>query len=202
MLLPGLDDSEAVETIMNAAHGLLLTGGGDIDPLLFNEEPQPSLTGLDSRRDAAEMEAARIALEKGMPVFGICRGIQLLNIALGGTLVQDINSSMERALEHQTRETNLFLGHSIAIEEGSLLSEILGSTETMVNSRHHQAVKIVGAGMKISARSEDGIIEGIEADNGKPILGLQCHPENSAEEHPRFQNLFNWLVTEADKFRT
>ncbi len=200
--IPAFDDRESVETLMDRADGLLLTGGSDIHSKHFKKELHPNAKPIDPKRDFSDLESARIALDRGIPVFGICRGCQVLNVALGGTLIQDIPTQTDTDIVHQTQEKSLKNGHRIKIKENSLLADIMGCKETMVNTRHHQAVLELGKGLKTAAHADDGITEGIESSEDKPLIGLQCHPENLAEEHPRFQNLFDWLIGKAELYRS
>lgn len=197
LLLPYLSDMESVRSALESAHGMLLTGGGDVVSRVYGEEPHPKSFFQDPARDDMEIEATRLAIEMGLPILGICRGIQLLNVALGGTLVQDIPSQVPDAINHSVKCVAPVLLHSVDVEEGSLLARILGTTSLAVNSYHHQAVKELGNGLKATCWAKDGVIEGIESSEGKSIVGVQFHPEEIAPEHPAFQALFNWLVAEA-----
>lgn len=197
ILLPRTNDKNIISAVMDKIDGLLLTGGGDVVSLNYGEQPHPKAVYQDPIRDEMELEAIKIAVKKGVPILGICRGIQILNVAFGGTLEQDIPSSVADAVLHYTRPRDKYLAHTIEIEKNSLLAKVLGTTKTNVNSWHHQAVKDVGKGLKINSRALDGVIEGIEADDGKPILAVQCHPEDCNQEYPIFKKLFDWLVKEA-----
>ena len=201
ILLPRSDDAEVMASVMARVDGLLLTGGGDVVSLAYGEEPHPKAFGQDPVRDVAEFAAVRIALERGLPVLGICRGIQSLNVALGGTLIQDVPSQVAGACQHYTRASENMLAHTIDVEPDSLLARVLGVTTMAVNSWHHQAVKDVGEGLRVNCRARDGVIEGAESADGRPILAVQCHPEDSAEQWPVFQQLFDWLVAEAGNAR-
>ncbi len=197
VLLPRTDDEEAIATALQAADALLLTGGGDVVSLAYDEEPHPSSIYQDPVRDAEEFSAVRTAVERELPVLGICRGIQSLNVALGGNLVQDVLSQIQGAVQHYTHASECVLAHTVDIEDGSLLARVLGTTSIAVNSWHHQAVKKPADGLRVCARARDGVIEGLEAEDGRPILAVQCHPEDTAEAYPVFQKLFDWLVGEA-----
>lgn len=201
VLLPRSDDEGVMASVMARVDGLLLTGGGDVVSLGYGEEPHPRAFGQDPVRDAAEFAAIRIALERGLPVLGICRGIQALNAALGGTLVQDVPSQVKGACQHYTRASETLLVHTITIEPDSLLARVLGVTSTAVNSWHHQAVRDLGEGLRVNCRARDGVVEGVESADGRPILAVQCHPEDSAEQWPVFRRLFEWLVAEAGRDR-
>jgi len=197
VLLPRSDDEEVMASVMERVDALLLTGGGDVLSLAYGEEPHPKAAHQDPVRDVSEFAAVRLAMERGMPVLGICRGIQVLNVALGGTLVQDVPSQVEGAFLHYTRASEKTLTHTIDIEPDSLLARVLGVTTTPVNSWHHQAVKEAGEGLRVNSHARDGVIEGVESADGRPILAVQCHPEDSVERWPIFQRLFDWLVDEA-----
>jgi len=202
ILLPCTEDAEAVAAAVGVVDGLLLTGGGDVVALAYGEEPHPTAKGQDPVRDAAELQAIRVALDRGIPILGICRGIQALNVAFGGTLIQDIPSQVPGAFQHYTHAAENMLAHTVDIEADSLLAQVLAVTSMAVNSRHHQAVKELGAGLRTNCRARDGVIEGIEASNGRPVLAVQCHPEDSAKDRPLFQKLFDWLVEEAGASRS
>jgi putative glutamine amidotransferase len=197
VILPRIGDRDAARAAVEAADGLLLTGGGDIVALAYGEEPHPASKLQDPVRDETEIEVTHAALQRDMPIFGICRGVQLLNVALGGTLVQDVPTQVPGAVKHSAEGLDPVLLHTIDIEPDSLLARILGTTSLAVNSFHHQAVRDAGQGLRVNCRARDGVIEGLEAEDGRPVLGVQFHPEEIAEQNPRFQALFDWLVAEA-----
>jgi putative glutamine amidotransferase len=165
----------------NGFAGLILSGGGDIDIRYFNGEPNPAIGEPSPQRDALELALVKLALETDCPVFGICRGIQVLNVALGGTLYTDIPSQYKTSIVHST-PANLgrqFLAHEVEIDEDSQLAHILGSNRIEVNSFHHQAIKELAKGLKVTARAIDGLIEAVELTGArKPVFGVQWHPEN------------------------
>ena len=178
--------------------GLLLSGGGDIVSLRYGQEPHPAGKYQDPVRDAMEAAALEHSLDRGIPILAICRGIQVLNVALGGTLIQDIPTQVQNPLLHYVRGApEPVLVHTLTIEPDTLLARALGTTSTASNSWHHQAVARVAPGLRVNCRSADDVIEGIEAEDGRPILGIQCHPEDVAEDYPLFRKLFDWLVREA-----
>jgi len=197
VLLPETADRQAVIAMIGRVDGLLLPGGGDVVSLAYGEEPHPTAKYQDPVLDEMEFLAARVAIDRGIPILGICRGIQSLNVALGGTLIQDIESQVPGAVQHWARPRDATRGHTIDVEPGSLLARVLGTKTLAVNSYHHQAVKDVAEGLRASARSRDGVIEGLEAADGRPILAVQCHPEEMRESQPALRNLFEWLVREA-----
>ncbi len=165
--------------------GLLVTGGGaDIDPSLYGQEPHPETDGPpDRERDLMELALTRAALEADLPLLAICRGMQLLNVVHGG----DLNQHIPEATLHRVKPPpghRHEIVHTIRVEPGTRLAEILGATEHPVNSRHHQAVAHVGQHLKISARAPDGVIEAIERSNRRFVLGCQWHPEESIRTNP------------------
>jgi putative glutamine amidotransferase len=197
VILPCLADREAIDAAVQAADGVLLTGGGDIVSLAYGEEPHATSKLQDPTRDEMEFEVTRRALDRRLPILGICRGVQVLNVALGGTLIQDVPSQVPGAVQHYSGGLDTVLLHTVAIEEDSLLARVLGATAMAVNSWHHQAVKEVGQDLRVNCRARDGVIEGLEATDGRPILGVQFHPEECTAAYPQFRTLFDWLTHEA-----
>lgn len=194
LLAPRHMDGEATAALVEIADGLLLTGGGDVVSLAYGAEPHPASAYQDPVRDAMELAATRAALARNLPILGICRGIQLLNVALGGTLIQDIPTEISNALGHYARAVAPVQMHTVDIEDGSLLARVLDAPALAVNSYHHQAIEKLGRGLRVNCRARDGVIEGVESDEDHPILAVQFHPEEHAATDPRMQALFNWLV--------
>lgn len=201
VLLPRLDDLSVCRCFTEVIDGLLLTGGGDIVSLRYGEEPHPSSRYQDPVRDEMEFELLRLAIERGIPVLGICRGLQVINVGLGGTLIQDIPSQVSAAVQHWTNAVDTVLCHTVYIEEGSLLAQVLGMTKLATNSWHHQSVNKVGKGLKVNCRTSDGVVEGLESTEGLPVLAVQFHPEESSLSYPIFQKLFDWLVLESKNYK-
>lgn len=174
--------------------GLLLTGGGDIDPALYGAAPHSTFSAAEPGRDAFEIALVRAVLEAGKPVFAICRGMQVLNVALGGDLVQDIPTEVNGAAHHDVREPRYALAHEVWTTQGSRFStlmreKLVDGESCQVNSRHHQAVKHLGAGLEVVATAPDGVIEAVERP-GAFCLGVQWHPENfwrTGEFRPLFE---------------
>jgi putative glutamine amidotransferase len=194
LLIPCMADEEAVASLVAAADGLLLTGGGDVSALAYGEEPHPASKYQDPIRDAMETAATRRALDRGIPVLGVCRGIQVLNVALGGTLIQDIPTEVPGACLHAAAPLSPLVVHTVEAESDSLFARVMGGTAFAVNSYHHQAVKTPGHEMRITGRAKDGVVEAVEAADGRPVLGVQFHPEELAGQEARFQAPFDWLV--------
>jgi putative glutamine amidotransferase len=175
-----------------ACDGLMLTGGGDIEPRTYGEAPTATLMSVDPTRDAAELAATRAALMAGLPVLGICRGIQLLAVAGGGTLHQDLGAAGFTG-HHWEEERQHEAVHLVEVDAGSIAASVVAA-DRRVNSIHHQAVKTVGADLAITARSEDGVIEAVEGDR---VLGVQWHPERLFTTDPRHLAPFAWFVEQA-----
>jgi putative glutamine amidotransferase len=186
-----LDEVEAKQRLTRF-DGLLLTGGGDLDPSLYGEERRPECAGIDPHRDAFELPLVSAAVDIGLPVFGICRGVQALNVALGGTLRQHIDEN--DPIDHGQGPE--WVKHKVQLEPGSLISRIMRSEEVEVGSSHHQAIAQLGGGLKPTGWAGDGVIEAVEMEDGW-VLGVQWHPELTAEDDPAQQRLFESFVEKA-----
>ena len=192
------DAAQLAGEILDNCDGLLLSGGTDVDPKIFGDVPHTALGRVDAPRDPFEITLAREAVRRNMPVLGICRGLQVLNVALGGTLIQDIPSDVPGALSHETGEDRLVIAHDVVIEPGSRLASLLSTTRVGTNSFHHQAAKRVGEGLTVSATSaEDGIVEGLEMRDRTFVVAVQWHPENFWRTSPAFDGLFTGFVEAA-----
>jgi len=194
LVIPVFEDMALAETYIGMIDGLLLSGGGDISPHLFGEEPHRKLGAVDLERDMVEMELTKLALERDLPLFAICRGIQVLNVTAGGTLYQDLSQHSGEVLKHRQRAAGWYGSHTIKVVEGSLLHKIIGKSVIHVNSYHHQAVRMPAEGFVVSATSLDGIIEAIESPRHKFVLGVQFHPEMMWRRHPEAAALFRSFV--------
>jgi putative glutamine amidotransferase len=178
-----LEVSESPRKVLEEIDGVLLTGGGDIDPVLYGEDRHPTVDDAEPGRDEFEIDLVRRAMSADVPVLAICRGSQVLNVAAGGTLVQDIPSAVRSDLPHSLKEPKNSIAHAITVSPGSRLREALGpsidaANTCRVNSRHHQSVGRLGSGLMASAVAADGVIEGIEGEGASFCLGVQWHPEN------------------------
>lgn len=163
--------------------GLMLTGGPDVDPALWGGRLHPTMHLAKPGRDAYEIAMVRLAVERDLPVLAICRGLQVLNVALGGTLVDDIPSRIGGALAHALREPADALAHKVSVTRDSLLGHVLarrlaGGATVQVNSRHHQSVQDVAPGLVISSTAPDGVVEAVEHPDRSFCVGVQWHPEN------------------------
>lgn len=181
LLVPPQPENAA--EVVACLDGLLMAGGRDCDPALYGQAPVPSLEPMDLRRQENDLALVRAAFAAGVPVLGICLGLQMMNVAAGGSLIQDIESQYDTVIRHASAPENR-VRHDVRIEEGTRLSSILGASEMTVNSSHHQAVDGLGNGLRISARAPDGIVEGIEDPSHPFFLGVQWHPEDLGHELP------------------
>jgi putative glutamine amidotransferase len=181
-----VDPSMPVADALAGVDGLLLTGGGDVEPARYGESPREGLDDVDPARDEFEIALVAAARERDLPIFAICRGVQVLNVAAGGTLVQDIPSQIQGALNHSLgvpQHQAYELAHEVWVEKDSLLAKLMaerliGADTCEVNSRHHQAVKTVAGGYRVTATAPDGVVEAIEDPSKRFCLGVQWHPEN------------------------
>lgn len=203
ILIPATDDMDALREIVERIDGLLLSGGADIEARYFGESNLEGLTDIIPERDTYDFLLLKIASDRQLPIFGICRGMQLMNVAFGGSLWQDIPSQYPiNTVTHNVLTDKEKPVHGVKIENDSVLSVISGCVETGVNSRHHQAVKQIAPGFRVSATAPDGIIEAIEAFPLYRMLGVQWHPENMATDgdNKQMQQFFRRLVDEASLF--
>lgn len=195
LILPTVN-SELVEYYYALADGFIFSGGGDVDPVFFGEAPVKGLGRITPERDEFELSLARIALKGKKPVLGICRGIQILNIAAGGDVYQDISEITP--LEHNQKAPLWYPFHYIEVSPESILHSLLGQTKAKVNSFHHQVVRRVGEGLKKVAWTSDGLIEAIESkDPSRTIIGVQWHPECSWDKDDFSQKIFRYLINKA-----
>lgn len=199
VLLPLLDGDEALLDIYQRLDGLLLAGGGDIAPHHFGETRFARLRRVDPPRDRAELLLARQAVKDDLPVLAICRGIQVLNVASGGTLYQDISVQIPHALRHDfhPEHSRNYLGHEVCTQPGTRLAGILGGERFGVNSFHHQSIKGVAPGLQVTAYAPDGVIEAVEAQGNRFVIGVQWHPEDLIDDNPRMRQLFEAFSEEA-----
>lgn len=193
LILPSLSLELAAATL-ERVHGLILSGGGDLDPAYFGEEPLPLTKKITPRRDAFEIAVARVALIRQVPVLGICRGLQVLNVAAGGKVLQDISLGICNPLKHFQDAPRWHGTHHIEILPGSKLASIFATLRLRVNSFHHQAVSRLPPAFKATAWAPDGVIEAIEAEAHPFAVGVQFHPETMWEKESVFLKLFAALI--------
>ena len=195
--------NDTPDDVVARVDGLLLPGGGDVLPSLYGEAPHATYSAAEAGRDEYEMALARRAVEADMALLAICRGVQVLNVALGGTLVQDIPTEVPGSVDHDIREPRAAIAHEVWMTSGTLLERLMRSRIEEgdafdVNSRHHQAPKALGAGLVVSGTAPDGVIEAIEDPARRFCLGVQWHPENFYRTG-EFRALFEGLVAACRK---
>ncbi len=203
LVIPAYEDMATLVATLERIDGLLLSGGGDLNPMLLDEEPVPGLGGICPQRDKAELWLIRMAYNRQLPILGICRGIQMMAAALGGSVYQDLKSqyTANPLIKHSQDLAREYASHTVRIEQDSLLYRIMGSDKLAVNSFHHQAVRNPGACFRVSAYAPDGVIEAIESTEHKSLLGVQWHPECFAlRADYSMMPLFEWLIGEAESF--
>jgi putative glutamine amidotransferase len=174
----------SLECLMDLADGLLLTGGEDVSPGQYGEDPHPNLGLTNPLRDEMELQALESALRRELPVLAICRGMQLLNVCFGGSLFQDLPSQRPGDLVHEQEAPVGHRWHSAEVADGSRLERIFGATDLFINSFHHQAVKRLGSGLRAVAWADDGVVEAVESVEHPWVFGVQWHPERGEAESP------------------
>lgn len=192
------DSHDAPEAIVARVSGVMLTGGGDVDPALYGATPHDTYEAAEPGRDSFEMALARAAIAADKPLLAICRGMQVLNVAMGGTLIQDIPSEVAGALTHSIREPRFHIAHEVWVTKDSrlwtIMADKLDGESLQVNSRHHQAVKQVAPDFEVSATAPDGVIEAMERPASRFCVAVQWHPENfwrTGEFRPLFEQFLN-----------
>jgi putative glutamine amidotransferase len=179
MVIPPQPENAAA--VVESLDGLLLAGGDDCDPAVYGESRHPSCEPMDVRRQENDLALARAARERGIPTLGICLGLQVMNVAAGGSLIQDISSAMETEIDHASEPSDRNR-HDVLIEEETKLASIIGGGEVNVNSSHHQAIGRVAGGFRVTAHAPDGIVEGLEDPAHPFYVGVQWHPEDMTGE--------------------
>jgi microsomal dipeptidase-like Zn-dependent dipeptidase/gamma-glutamyl-gamma-aminobutyrate hydrolase PuuD len=204
VIIPPIEDRDVLIDTLSHIDGLLLSGGGDLNPLFMDEEPVPALRGINPRRDKAELLMVRLAFDRQIPILGICRGIQVLAAALDGRVYQDLETEIQNVglIKHSQDLPREYASHTVTLTEDSLLRSIMAADTLVVNSFHHQAVCNPGPHLRVSAISCDGVIEAVESTEYKSILGVQWHPECFILRGDRcMMPLFEWLADEARNYR-
>jgi len=201
VLLPTLESEELGKAVLERLDGILLTGGVDVDPWYYGQLPMRGLGSLSPERDWVEIALAREALERGVPLLAICRGIQVLNVAAGGTLYQDLATQVPDSLNHWQRAPRWHPTHPVRLSRGSRIRDIMGAEEVRVNTFHHQAIKDLAPGFTVTGRAPDGVIEAIEAAEHAFALGIQWHAEGMWEKDHTQLGPFRALVEAARERR-
>lgn len=184
VLITPAHSSAAISAIVSACAGIVLTGGEDVDPARYGEKPSPALGSVVRERDEMEWRVLDAALPRGVPVFGICRGLQVLNVYLGGTLYQDLNTERPGSVLHQQAEPWGRGSHYVSVAADTLLAEAIGSDRIFINSFHHQGIRDLAPTLRVTARAEDGLAEGVEAPDHPWLIGVQWHPERHEATAP------------------
>lgn len=189
-------DAESSRTLLERVDALVLTGGDDVSPARYGEPPHPALGRISDERDAAEIALVQTARELGLPTLAICRGVQILNVALGGTLIQDIPSQVGAEINHDPDTPRTSHSHQVEIATDSRLARAIGVTHMEVNSVHHQAIRRVAPTLRVVATAPDGVIEGVETAPDDPwwCVGVQWHPEDMFERSEPDARLFSALA--------
>lgn len=193
-IMPICENENIIKKMIENVDGVIMTGGVDIHPFKFNEEPNPKIGEISKERDDFDFLIMKHAFENNKPIFGICRGIQLINVFFGGTLIQDINSQKNTKILHSQTAPRDVATHKIKIKKDSIISDIFG-TSAEVNSFHHQAINKLSKDFKITSEANDGIVESIEyKKKDRFIFGVQWHPECMTEKDEKMQNIFSMFV--------
>ncbi len=194
LLLPSTEREDVISIYADMINGLLIAGGDDIEPRFYNEseERDAGIKGIDPKRTIFELKLYHKAVSKEIPILGLCAGHQLINVASGGTLYQDIPLQLPNSIKH--RQDDSYPNHIIEIKHSTRLHKIIDVTSVEVNSHHHQSIKDLAGGFIINATASDGIIEGIEGTDHRFIMGLQFHPENLYKEKAIFRRIFNEFI--------
>ncbi len=201
VLIPSDTPPEDVSALLDTFDGLLLTGGGDIAPERYGGSPHPAVYGLRPSRDALEIALVREAIAQGKPFLGICRGIQVLNVALGGTLYEDLTTQYPQALRHRSdaKTEREMLAHGVRLAAGSRLARLFDAERLEVNSLHHQGIRDLAPGLEATAWADDGLVEAVEVSNHPFGLAVQWHPEWLYQKYPRHAVVFRALVEAAQE---
>jgi putative glutamine amidotransferase len=190
-----VDPAGDLVPLLDRVDAVVLTGGPDVDPAWYGEEPHEAVYGVDRAADEAEIALTRAALERGTPVLAICRGLQVVNVARGGTLHQHLADVPDSGAHGRPGETGGAHEHEVDVVPGSRLAAVFGTNRVVASCHHHQAVAKLGEGLRVAATAADGTVEGLEADDG-PLLAVQWHPEDTAGRDATQQRLFDALVSQ------
>jgi putative glutamine amidotransferase len=206
-MIPLITDEETLRGIYESLDGVFLPGGADIDPVSYGTTPHPACDKTDRDRDRVELTLAKWALADDKPVLGVCRGMQLINVALGGSLYQDLASQFPNGIKHDyfpfggQNHARDYLAHEVRIADGSRLARLFGAGPAKVNSMHHQGVRTLGAGLVATAHAPDGLVEAVEGAGPNYLFAVQWHPEALTERDPSTRRLFAEFVEAAGEYR-
>ena len=198
-LIPLVDD-ETLRGVYDALDAVFLPGGADIDPVSYGTASHALCDKTDRERDRVELALARWAIDDGKPILGVCRGMQLINLAAGGTLFQDIAEQMPESIKHDyfpfsgQHFTRDYLAHEVSVVPGTRLAGVFGAGSLRVNSMHHQGVRDIGDGLVVSATAPDGLVEALESNDGQYVVGVQWHPEALTDSQSAARQLFDEFV--------
>ncbi|HHQ5666825.1 TPA: gamma-glutamyl-gamma-aminobutyrate hydrolase family protein [Clostridioides difficile] len=198
-IVPIVYDDEIIKEQVSNIDALILSGGQDVNPLIWKEEPHNKLGAISPKRDSFDMKLLKHALDMKKPVLGICRGEQIINVTEGGSLYQDLSLIEGAYIKHNQQHLSNVPAHTVQIKEGTKLYEILGEKEVLVNSFHHLVVNKVAPGYIVSATSKDGLIEAIEKEGSEFVIGIQWHPEMMTRDYDNMKKIFMAIVKEASK---
>lgn len=196
LLIP-YQPQKSLQQVVAVLDGLVLPGGIDVDPARYGQAPVVACGSIDPLWDELDLNTLRLALERDLPVLAICRGMQVLNVALGGSLVQDIPSQIEEAIKHRQEAPGWHATHAISLQDGCLLGDIWGDAPARVNSFHHQSIASFGRGLRVCATAPDGVIEAVEAVEHRFVLGVQWHPELMVQRCEAARRIFARFVESA-----
>jgi len=194
VLLPCRGDQDVIAALLECVDGLVISGGDDMDPRHYRQEPVPGLERIDPLRDQLDLALIPAALERQVPMLCICRGLQSLNVILGGTLYQDIPSQVPEAVRHRQRAPWGYPTHLVTLAADSRIARVMGATEVDANSFHHQGIRDLGEGLKATGHTADGLVESVELPSHPFCLGVQWHPEHMTPQHYHACALFAALI--------
>lgn len=204
-VIPLSHDMSTLRAVYERLDGIFLPGGVDVDPDQYRESRLPACGVTDADRDRVEVALVQWAMAERKPVLAVCRGVQVLNVASGGTLYQDLAEWCDAAIKHDYWPSEVRqrqdLVHDVSIEEGTQLASIIGAGATIVNSMHHQGIKTLAPGLVVNARAPDGLIEGVEGRDDGYLIGVQWHPEELVETDPAMRRLFASFIESASAFQ-
>lgn len=201
VILPYTADDEVVRETMEHVDGLLLSGGHDLYPLTYGEEPKQGLGGIWPARDHFDFLLVEMAKKRGLPIMGICRGLQIVNVYHGGSLYQDLKYDKNCYIKHFQNQSPAMPTHTVTIEADSHFAEIVGCTSWMTNTHHHQTVNKVGKGLRVVATAKDGTVEALEATDYPYLMSYQFHPEMMSVDNEKAKLLFKDFVNHAAKMK-